>query len=84
VDLLNGPANHGACTGYACRERLGTFEAIVPLGKQIKVDKRFISSYEDSNRGEISFLPNTETTHHRNAACWRKDSTKTAQKHKAL
>jgi hypothetical protein len=35
----------------------------------------------DSKRGEISLLPNTQTTHNRTAACGRKDKTKTAQKH---
>jgi hypothetical protein len=42
-------------------------------------------SYEDSKRGKMSLLPNTEReTTHNYAACGRKDNTKTAQKHKAL
>ena len=33
VDLLNGPKDHGWCSGYTCRKRLSTFPAIVPLGQ---------------------------------------------------
>jgi hypothetical protein len=46
---------------------------------------RCISSrYEDSKRGEISLLPNTETTHNSYAAFGRRTSfAHTVQKHKA-
>jgi hypothetical protein len=43
----------------------------------------YLLSYEDSKRGEMSLLPNTETTHNSYAAFRRKDNTNTAQKHKA-
>ena len=33
VDLINGPQDHGWCSGYTCRKRLSTFQAIVALGE---------------------------------------------------
>jgi hypothetical protein len=45
--------------------------------------RAYLLSYEDSKRGEMSLLSNTETTHNNYAAGGRKDNTKTAQKHKA-
>ncbi|XP_076438726.1 fibrocystin-L-like isoform X2 [Babylonia areolata] len=35
VDLLNGPQDHGWCSGYTCRKRLSTFPAIVPLDRWV-------------------------------------------------
>jgi hypothetical protein len=43
----------------------------------------YLLSYEDSKRGEMSLLPNTETTYNSYAAFGRKDNTNTAQKHEA-
>jgi hypothetical protein len=33
VDLLNGPMDHGWCSGYTCQKRISTFWGIVPLGR---------------------------------------------------
>ena len=33
VDLINGPQDHGWCSGYTCRLRLSTFMALVATGK---------------------------------------------------
>ena len=33
VDLINGPQDHGWCSGYTCRKRLSTFMALVATGK---------------------------------------------------
>ena len=32
LDLINGPQDHGWCSGYTCRKRLSTFPAIVATG----------------------------------------------------
>ncbi|XP_064634221.1 fibrocystin-L-like [Lineus longissimus] len=37
VDLLNGPMDHGWCSGYTCQKRISTFWAVAPLGKCIKI-----------------------------------------------
>ncbi|XP_021347967.1 fibrocystin-L-like [Mizuhopecten yessoensis] len=34
LDLINGPADHGWCSGYTCRKRVSTFMAIVATGKE--------------------------------------------------
>ncbi|KAK3716577.1 hypothetical protein RRG08_039372 [Elysia crispata] len=41
VDLINGPQDHGWCSGYTCRKRLSTFQGIVALGKVFDI---FLSS----------------------------------------
>lgn len=33
LDLINGPQDHGWCSGYTCRKRLSTFMVVVELGK---------------------------------------------------
>ncbi|XP_052286416.1 fibrocystin-L-like [Dreissena polymorpha] len=33
IDLINGPQDHGWCSGYTCRKRLSTFMAIVATGE---------------------------------------------------
>ena len=33
IDLINGPQDHGWCSGYTCRKRLSTFQAIIALGE---------------------------------------------------
>lgn len=33
LDLINGPQDHGWCSGYTCRKRLSTFMIVVELGK---------------------------------------------------
>lgn len=38
IDLLNGPQDHGWCSGYTCRKRLSTFPAIVPLGELARIE----------------------------------------------
>lgn len=37
VDLINGPQDHGWCSGYTCRKRLSTFMALLPLGEFLAV-----------------------------------------------
>ncbi|XP_069115224.1 fibrocystin-L-like [Argopecten irradians] len=34
LDLINGPQDHGWCSGYTCRKRLSTFMALVVTGKE--------------------------------------------------
>ncbi|KAK3107032.1 hypothetical protein FSP39_005622 [Pinctada imbricata] len=34
LDLINGPQDHGWCSGYACRRRLSTFPILVAIGKE--------------------------------------------------
>ncbi|XP_069115226.1 fibrocystin-L-like [Argopecten irradians] len=34
LDLINGPQDHGWCSGYTCRKRVSTFAAIVAMGKE--------------------------------------------------
>jgi len=29
IDLINGPQDHGWCSGYTCRKRVSTFMALV-------------------------------------------------------
>ncbi|XP_012942613.1 fibrocystin-L [Aplysia californica] len=41
VDLINGPQDHGWCSGYTCRKRLSTFQAIVALDQPFDM---FLSS----------------------------------------
>lgn len=33
IDLINGPQDHGWCSGYTCRKRVSTFMALVATGK---------------------------------------------------
>ena len=33
LDLVNGPQDHGWCSGYTCQKRLSTFPIIAALGK---------------------------------------------------
>lgn len=33
MDLVNGPQDHGWCSGYTCQKRLSTFPFIVAAGK---------------------------------------------------
>ena len=33
IDLINGPMDHSWCSGYACRRRLSTFQAVVAAGQ---------------------------------------------------
>lgn len=39
LDLINGPQDHGWCSGYTCRKRLSTFMIVVELGKILFVAK---------------------------------------------
>ncbi|GFS10808.1 polycystic kidney and hepatic disease-like 1 [Elysia marginata] len=41
VDLINGPQDHGWCSGYTCRKRVSTFQAIVALDRVFDI---FLSS----------------------------------------
>ncbi|XP_021354106.1 fibrocystin-L-like [Mizuhopecten yessoensis] len=34
LDLINGPQDHGWCSGYTCRKRVSTFMALVATGKE--------------------------------------------------
>ena len=33
IDLINGPQDHGWCSGYTCRKRVSTFMALVATGR---------------------------------------------------
>ena len=33
IDLINGPQDHGWCSGYTCRKRVSTFMSLVATGK---------------------------------------------------
>ncbi|KAH3704515.1 hypothetical protein DPMN_079571 [Dreissena polymorpha] len=33
LDLINGPQDHGWCSGYTCRKRISTFMALVATGR---------------------------------------------------
>ncbi|XP_068189914.1 fibrocystin-L-like [Antennarius striatus] len=37
VDLINGPQDHGWCSGYTCQERLSLFHAIVATGHKFDI-----------------------------------------------
>ncbi|XP_012578380.1 PREDICTED: fibrocystin-L [Condylura cristata] len=37
VDLINGPQDHGWCSGYTCQKRLSLFHSIVALNKSYEV-----------------------------------------------
>ncbi|XP_068603731.1 PKHD1 like 1, tandem duplicate 1 [Brachionichthys hirsutus] len=46
VDLINGPQDHGWCSGYTCRRRLSLFHAIVATGHNYDI---FFSSTSPQN-----------------------------------
>ena len=33
IDLINGPQDHGWCSGYTCRKRVSTFMSLVATGR---------------------------------------------------
>lgn len=33
IDLINGPQDHGWCSGYTCQKRVSLFHALVTPGK---------------------------------------------------
>lgn len=33
IDLINGPQDHGWCSGYTCRKRVSTFMSLVATGE---------------------------------------------------
>ncbi|XP_052805044.1 fibrocystin-L-like isoform X2 [Mya arenaria] len=37
IDLINGPQDHGWCSGYTCRKRLSTFMALVATDKEFLI-----------------------------------------------
>ncbi|XP_069121982.1 fibrocystin-L-like [Argopecten irradians] len=37
LDLINGPQDHGWCSGYTCRKRLSTFSALVATDKEFVI-----------------------------------------------
>lgn len=37
IDLINGPQDHGWCSGYTCQKRLSLFPAIVALNKSYEI-----------------------------------------------
>ncbi|XP_075995316.1 PKHD1 like 1, tandem duplicate 1 [Genypterus blacodes] len=37
LDLINGPQDHGWCSGYTCQERVSLFHALVPVGFPVEV-----------------------------------------------
>ncbi|KAK0070514.1 fibrocystin-L [Biomphalaria pfeifferi] len=37
VDLINGPQDHGWCSGYTCQRRVSTFQAIVALDQPFDI-----------------------------------------------
>jgi len=42
LDLINGPQDHGWCSGYTCRKRLSTFMAVVATGLFIFIYVRLV------------------------------------------
>ena len=36
IDLINGPQDHGCCSGYNCNRRLSLFHALVAPGKNLR------------------------------------------------
>ncbi|CAL1525942.1 unnamed protein product [Lymnaea stagnalis] len=57
VDLVNGPQDHGWCSGYTCQRRLSTFQAIVALDRPFDIylsstnpmETRYMLLLSDSN-----------------------------------
>ena len=37
IDLINGPQDHGWCSGYTCQKRLSLFPAVVALNKTYEI-----------------------------------------------
>ncbi|KAL4228553.1 Fibrocystin-L [Mactra antiquata] len=37
IDLINGPQDHGWCSGYTCRLRVSLFHALVATGEEYKI-----------------------------------------------
>ncbi|XP_052063080.1 fibrocystin-L-like [Mytilus californianus] len=57
VDLINGPQDHGWCSGYTCRKRLSTFMALVIT------EKTYIIHFTGTTpQGMRYFLLNTDDT----------------------
>ena len=44
IDLINGPQDHGWCSGYTCQERLSLFMALVVTG----MDTRYMDGVLDT------------------------------------
>ncbi|XP_052063691.1 fibrocystin-L-like [Mytilus californianus] len=65
IDLMNGPQDHGWCSGYACKSRLSTFQAIVATGKNYQL--YFTSTSPRSSR---YFLLNADDSQAVRIAVW--------------
>ena len=37
IDLINGPQDHGWCSGYTCQKRLSTFTAVMATGNYSQI-----------------------------------------------
>ena len=42
LDLVNGPEDHGWCTGYTCQKRVSLFSIMAALGKASIVPKSWL------------------------------------------
>ena len=71
IDLLNGPQDHGWCSGYTCRKRLSTFPAIVPLGRCLGWMCGDGEGGRGIGRGMVGCVASTCSTDHRTTACAR-------------
>lgn len=38
MDLINGPQDHGWCSGYTCQKRLSTFTSVMATGTILYID----------------------------------------------
>ncbi|KAG9478621.1 hypothetical protein GDO78_012332 [Eleutherodactylus coqui] len=59
VDLINGPQDHGWCSGYTCQKRVSLFHAIVATNKSI--DIYFTSVSPQNLRLKLLNTDNTES-----------------------
>ncbi|XP_021369085.1 fibrocystin-L-like isoform X2 [Mizuhopecten yessoensis] len=65
LNLINGPQDHGWCSGYTCRERLSTFMAVVATGKE------FVVVFTGTTPQHLRFfLLNCDETHAIKVAVW--------------
>ena len=61
IDLINGPQDHGWCSGYTCRKRVSTFMAIVATGLYCKLALNHMTKFWTPNLG---FFQTTELITH--------------------
>ncbi|KAK3107766.1 hypothetical protein FSP39_021797 [Pinctada imbricata] len=65
LDLINGPQDHGWCSGYTCRKRLSTFPIIVASGKN------YLIHYTSTSPQDTRFmLLNSNSSHAVRLSIW--------------